>query len=353
MEGIHAVVVIAIKDISKNEEITYNYGSRPKNAESGRIRCLCGANKCKKFIGKGGEAVEEVSFDDANSEDESDADYLIRGCIENNQNEKDSICYFSVAIQFLFRGIDKSLFQGLLDPIHASSVYVNPEATIEEKVLCVAKTILGGGTFAFNEDLRKLAVATNNDKDAINKKGPLDTEAKYANFYDARRSVDMIADFFFRKCIVFWYSLGMADEDEQQIPGPSKRKSSKKKRKKMSKKKTNKESEESEAEAVATAQTKFKVFNLQSILTKEIVSIETPFHENVDNVGFKYFMVELQSPPGNRMENRVTNTMALKVDCAVSSINGFAILKSFIYLTDYHYVCYVHDRYVFIFDCTK
>jgi len=59
VDGIPALIVIALEDISKNNEITANYRALPRISGSKLTPCLCGAKTCIKFI-EGEEAQKLV-----------------------------------------------------------------------------------------------------------------------------------------------------------------------------------------------------------------------------------------------------------------------------------------------------
>ena len=245
MDGIPALIVIALEDISKNNEITANYRALPRIRGSKSTPCLCGAKTCIKFI-EGEEAqmsVVEVSemnstddeeakeaqisdevavnlsdeeeieeaVDNSDEEEESsveeeienvftDEEVLksIQGGIENNKKkEEHSICYFIVSIQLLFRGINKTLFQDRLDALGDKDPFLKGRkaATNQDKVLFVAKIIVEGYNMPFTKELLKLAVETNSDAKAA-KSDSTDTIAKHQNFLDAKHTVEVFIVFF-------------------------------------------------------------------------------------------------------------------------------------------------------------
>jgi len=96
-----------------------------------------------------------------------------------------------------------------------------------------------------------------------------------------------------------------------------------------------------------TIQSKVTDYDLQSIISSEITSknnCEAHWDLSNSSAEFKYFIVEVQCLPEYRFEKRLNNTIGLELNCGVRDFNGFAILKSFIYLADHHFTVYVHDR---------
>jgi hypothetical protein len=113
------------------------------------------------------------------------------------------------------------------------------------------------------------------------------------------------------------------------------------------KKKKEKENEEVLNNDLPTIQSKVTDYDLQSIISSEITSnnkCEAHWELSNSSVEFKYFIVEVQCLPEYRSEKRLNNSIALELKCGVTDFNGFAILKSFIYLADYHFTVYIHDR---------
>ena len=250
MDGIPALIVIALEDISQNNEITGNYRALPRISGNKLTPCLCGAKTCIKFI-EGEEAqklvveVDETNSTEDEEEDEAqisdevagnlsdeeeieeavinpdreeessveeeienvftDEEVLksIQGGIENNKKkEEHSICYFIVSIQLLFRGINKTLFQDRLDALGDKCPMLDRKATNQDKVLYVAKTVVEGYNMPFNKELLKLAVETNSDAKAA-KSDSTDTIAKHQNFLDAKDTVQVLIDFFLRNACAF------------------------------------------------------------------------------------------------------------------------------------------------------
>jgi hypothetical protein len=393
--GIPALIVIALEDISKNNEITANYRALPRISGSKSTSCLCGAKTCIKFI-EGEEAqklvveVDETNSTEDEEEDEAqisdevagnlsdeeeieeavinpdreeessveeeienvftDEEVLksIQGGIENNKKkEEHSICYFIVSIQLLFRGINKTLFQDRLDALGDKDPFLKGRkaATNQDKVLFVAKIIVEGYNMPFTKELLKLAVETNSDAKAA-KSDSTDTIAKHQNFLDAKHTVQVLIDFFFMECMVFWKRVFMVEENQQPHLTTKKRNISSDKIPKKKKKKE-KENEEVVNNDLPTIQSKVTDYDLQSIISSEITSnnnCEAHWDLSNSSAEFKYFIVEVQCLPEYRFEKRLNNTIGLELNCGVRDFNGFAILKSFIYLADHHFTVYVHDR---------
>ena len=376
MGGIPALIVIALEDISKNNEITANYRALPRISGSKSTPCLCGAKTCINFI-EGEEAQnlvvdEEVVIDSDKEEESSDEEEIeentdvftdeevlksIQGGISNNKNkEEHSICYFIVSIQLLFRGINKTLFQDRLDALGDKCPMLDRKATNQDKVLYVAKTVVEGYIMPFTKELLKLAVATNNDAKAA-KSDSTDTIAKYQNFLDAKHTVHVLIDFFFEECMLFWKLVIKGGEDEnmqdsntrRSQPVTKKRNISGRisKKKKNAEKENEKENEEVVNNDLLTIQSKVIDYDLQSIISSEIKSkkdCEAQRDLCNSSAEFKYFIVEVQCTEEYRCVKRLNNTIALELNCGVGDFNGFAILKSFIYFADHHFTVYVHDR---------
>jgi len=402
-----ALVVIALEDISKNNEITANYRALPRIRGSESTPCLCGAKTCIKFIegedaqnsvvdltatiatddksenesqGKVEETVNKSDKEEESSDEEeieesvidsdekeerfdeeemeeitnvfTDEEVLksIQGGISNNKKkEEHSICYFIVSIQLLFRGINKTLFQDRLDALGDKCPMLDRKATNQDKVLYVAKTVVEGYNMPFNKALLNLAVETNSDAKAA-KSDSTDTIAKHQNFLDAKDTVQVLIDFFFEECMRFWKRVYMVEENQQPHLSTKKRNTSdkiQKKRKKNGEKKKEKENEEVVNNDLLTIQSKVTDYDLQSIISSEITSknnCEAHWDLSNSSAEFKYFIVEVQCLPEYRFEKRLNNTIALELNCGVRDFNGFAILKSFIYLADHHFTVYVHDR---------
>ena len=380
MDGIPALIVIALEDISKNNEITANYRALPRISGSKSTSCLCGAKTCIKFI-EGEEAqnlvvdLEENSPATVNNSDEEEESSVeeemeentnvftneeveksIRGGIDNNPDKTNSICYFMVSIQLLFRGINKTLFQDRLDALGDKNPMLDRKATNQDKVLYVAKTVVEGYIMPFTKELLKLAVATNNDAKA-DKSDSTDTIAKYQNFLDAKHTVHVLIDFFFEECMLFWKIVIKGGEDEnmqdsntrRSQPVTKKRNISGRisKKKKNAEKENEKENEEVVNNDLLTIQSKVIDYDLQSIISSEIKSkkdCEAQRDLCNSSAEFKYFIVEVQCTEEYRCVKRLNNTIALELNCGVGDFNGFAILKSFIYFADHHFTVYVHDR---------
>jgi hypothetical protein len=395
VDGIPALIVIALEDISQNNEITGNYRALPRISGNKLTPCLCGAKTCIKFI-EGEEAqklvveVDETNSTEDEEEDEAqisdevagnlsdeeeieeavinpdreeessveeeienvftDEEVLksIQGGIENNKKkEEHSICYFIVSIQLLFRGINKTLFQDRLDALGDKDPFLKGRkaATNQDKVLFVAKIIVEGYNMPFTKELLKLAVETNSDAKAA-KSDSTDTIAKHQNFLDAKHTVQVLIDFFFMECMVFWKRVFMVEENQQPHLTTKKRNISSDKIPKKKKKKE-KENEEVVNNDLPTIQSKVTDYDLQSIISSEITSnnnCEAHWDLSNSSAEFKYFIVEVQCLPEYRFEKRLNNTIGLELNCGVRDFNGFAILKSFIYLADHHFTVYVHDR---------
>jgi hypothetical protein len=403
--GIPALIVIALEDISQNNEITANYRALPRISGSKSTPCLCGANTCINFI-EGEEAQnsavegmemnstddeeedealgneeaqnealgnEEEEGENSNKEEESSVEEEIEeninvftdeevlksiwGGIENNKKKKEhSICYFITSIQLLFRGINKTLFQDRLDALGDKNPMLDRKATNQDKVLYVAKTVVEGYIMPFTKELLKLAVATNNDAKAA-KSDSTDTIAKYQNFLDAKHTVHVLIDFFFEECMLFWKLVIKGGEDEnmqdsntrRSQPVTKKRNISGRisKKKKNAEKENEKENEEVVNNDLLTIQSKVIDYDLQSIISSEIKSkkdCEAQRDLCNSSAEFKYFIVEVQCTEEYRCVKRLNNTIALELNCGVGDFNGFAILKSFIYFADHHFTVYVHDR---------
>ena len=103
--------------------------------------------------------------------------------------------FLVASMQFLFRGINKTLFQDRLDTLGDKNPFKDRKAANQEKVLYVAKTIVEGYHMPFSKALLNLAVATNNDAKAA-KSDSTDTIAKHQNFLDAKHTVEVFIDFF-------------------------------------------------------------------------------------------------------------------------------------------------------------
>ena len=392
MDGIPALIVIALEDISKNNEITANYRALPRIRGSKSTPCLCGAKTCINFI-EGEEAqnsaveVNETKSTEVEEEDKAqrsdeevviDSDMMeeiadeeeienvftdeevlksIQGGISNNKKkEEHSICYFITSIQLLFRGINKTLFQDRLDALGDKNPMLDRKATNQDKVLYVAKTVVEGYIMPFTKELLKLAVATNNDAKAA-KSDSTDTIAKYQNFLDAKHTVHVLIDFFFEECMLFWKLVIKGGEDEnmqdsntrRSQPVTKKRNISGRisKKKKNAEKENEKENEEVVNNDLLTIQSKVIDYDLQSIISSEIKSkkdCEAQRDLCNSSAEFKYFIVEVQCTEEYRCVKRLNNTIALELNCGVGDFNGFAILKSFIYFADHHFTVYVHDR---------
>ena len=113
MNRIPALVLVAKKEISRNREITIDYGSTTCLVTN-RTECYCGTDKCRDFI----EVMDTKTTENLGSDVDlvtTEMDKSIFGAIENNPDPKNGYCYLTAAIQFLFRGISKNNFQPLLD----------------------------------------------------------------------------------------------------------------------------------------------------------------------------------------------------------------------------------------------
>jgi hypothetical protein len=295
---------------------------------------------------EGENSVEEVIEENTNVFTEEEVLKSIRGGISNNKKkEEHSICYFIASMQFLFRGINKTLFQDRLDALGDKNLLTDRKAANQEKVLYVAKTIVEGYHMPFSKALLNLAVATNNDAKAA-KSDSTDTIAKHQNFLDAKHTVEVFIDFFFMECMLFWKRVCIVEENQQPHLTTKKRNISSDKIPKKKKKKE-KENEEVVNNDLPTIQSKVTDYDLQSIISSEITSnnnCEAHWDLSNSSAEFKYFIVEVQCLPEYRFEKRLNNTIGLELNCGVRDFNGFAILKSFIYLADHHFTVYVHDR---------
>jgi len=274
----------------------------------------------------------------------------IQGGISNNKKkEEHSICYFIVSIQLLFRGINKTLFQDRLDALGDKCPMLDRKATNQDKVLYVAKTVVEGYNMPFSKELLKLAVETNSDAKAA-KSDSTDTIAKHQNFLDAKHTVEVFIGLFFMECMLFWKRVCMVEENQQPHLTTKNRNISDKipkKKKKKGEKKKEKENEEVLNNDLPTIQSKVTDYDLQSIISSEITSKnKCEAHWDLSNSSgeFKYFIVEVQCLSEYRSEKRLNNSIGLELKCGVTDFNGFAILKSFIYLADHHFTVYVHDR---------
>ena len=94
MEGITAIVFVAMKTIHVNEELTTNY-----NWDSTTVTTKCNCKKpgCRRIIEK------KLSINDNESKLNS-LEKAIDAGIHNNKSKKGSICYFSSIVQLFFRG---------------------------------------------------------------------------------------------------------------------------------------------------------------------------------------------------------------------------------------------------------
>jgi len=223
------------------------------------------------------------------------------------------------------------------------------KATNQDKVLYVAKTVVEGYNMPFNKELLKLAVETNSDAKAA-KSDSTDTIAKHQNFLDAKHTVEVFIVFFFMECMLFWKRVCMVEENQQPHLTTKNRNTSDKipkKKKKKGEKKKEKENEEVLNNDLPTIQSKVTDYDLESIISSEITSkkdCEAHWDLSNSSAEFKYFIVEVQCLPEYRSEKRLNNSIGLELKCGVTDFNGFAILKSFIYLADHHFTVYVHDR---------
>jgi hypothetical protein len=307
-------------------------------------------------------------------------DKSIRGAIANNPDVKNGYCYFSAAIQFLFRGISKNNFQHLLDKFKDVSL-LEEEASNADKVLMVAKTILDGITVEFDDALRKLAVDTNNDPDATTRTNCRDTDADHQNDYDTVFTVSTLRDEFFVNCILFQKDMGIMEdeqqvvyndsfeakgdtvavinEDDEAIDG-SKKKQKGGKRKKKGEGKDNKGGNKKGRlqkkvqeppkppmpSKLQMPNSKITDYDLPSFLSREIKQTTdiTYYNDSAESGEVsKYFIINVSCLQEHRLEKRVNNVIAFHLDGAAKEICGYAIIKSFIYLCDHHYTTYVHD----------
>ena len=88
MDGIPALIVIALEDISKNNEITANYRALPRIRGSESTPCLCGAKTCIKFI-EGEEAQNSVVDLTATIATDDKAENESQGKVEETVNKPD------------------------------------------------------------------------------------------------------------------------------------------------------------------------------------------------------------------------------------------------------------------------
>jgi hypothetical protein len=149
---IPALVLVAKKEISGNQEITIDYGSTTCLVKN-RTKCCCGTQNCRQFI----EGMDTKTTGNSGSDFDlvtTVMDKSIRGAIANNPDVKNGYCYLTAAIQFLFRGISKNNFQHLLDNFEDVSL-LDEEASNADKVLMVAKEILDGTVVEFDDDVEK------------------------------------------------------------------------------------------------------------------------------------------------------------------------------------------------------
>ena len=376
MNLIPALVLVAKKEISGNREITIDYGSTTCLVTN-RTKCCCGTKKCRQFI----EGMDTKTTGNSGSDFDlvtTVMDKSIRGAIANNPDVKNGYCYFSAAIQFLFRGISKNNFQHLLDKFKVFSL-LEEEASNADKVLMVAKEILDGTVLEFNETLRKLAVDTNFDPDATTRTNCRDAYKEHQNFYDTAFTVSTLTDMFFVNCILFQKDMGIledeqqavynesfeakgdtlvdTDEEDETIDGSKKKQKDRKRKKGEGKdntggnkkrrlQKLEKPQKTPKAPKLQMPNSKITDYDLPSILSREIKEVtEITYYKDSAKSGevSKYFIINVSCLQENRLEKRVNNVIAFHLDGAAKEICGYAIIKSFIYLCDHHYTTYVHD----------
>jgi len=211
---IPALVLVAKKEISGNEEITIAYGSTTCLVKN-RTKCCCGTQNCRQFI----EVMDRKTTENLGRDVDlviTEVDKSICGAIANNSDLRNGYCYLTAAIQFLFRGISKNNFQPLLDNLGDVNL-LDGEASNPDKVLMIAKTILGGTVVEFHDELRKLAVATNNDPDTTTRADCRDADADHQNFYDTAFTVSTLRDEFFMNCILFQKDMGIIEDEQQAV----------------------------------------------------------------------------------------------------------------------------------------
>lgn len=310
---------MALKDIPKNTEVTFDYNARPRILGT-KTKCLCGSKKCRGYIEKldvDSEEAEKVEETDV-EEDMVFSD--LGGIVNGGKNNR--ICYFSASIQLLFRGMNKTMFQHHLDSLKKKDF---SNATVQEKILRIVKTILGGTNYDYSKDLFELARETNNDKSAKTKSDTSDTIAKYENFLDAKRTVEVLIWHFFEHCMLFWFGVYMVEDDQQTH------------RKKKKKKGTNATN--------STISSKVTEYDLEAIISQEVTGKNScMYHWECPASSLKYFFIEVICDEDFRFEKRLNNSIAVKLNCAATDFSGFAILKSYIYFADHHFCTYVHDR---------
>ena len=214
MNRIPALVLVAKKEISGNQEITIAYGSTTCLVKN-RTKCYCGTQNCRQFI----EVMDRKTTENLGRDVDlviTEVDKSICGAIANNPDLKNGYCYLTAAIQFLFRGISKNNFQHLLDNFEDVSL-LEEEASNADKVLMLAKEILDGTVVEFHETLRKLAVDTNDDKDAKTRTNCRDADDEHQNFYDTAFTVSTLTDMFFVNCILFQKDMGILEDEQQAV----------------------------------------------------------------------------------------------------------------------------------------
>ena len=91
MGGIPALIVIALEDISQNNEITGNYRALPRISGNKLTPCLCGAKTCIKFI-EGEEAqklvVEGMEMNSTDDEEEKEAQKTDEVSVNSSDEEE-------------------------------------------------------------------------------------------------------------------------------------------------------------------------------------------------------------------------------------------------------------------------
>jgi len=324
-EGITALIFVSKKRIEIDDEVTLDYNWNYSDFQK-LTNCLCGEESCRKTIEK--VTSRHVASVDATF---SSLEIPRKAGIYNCDITVGTICYFSAAVQFLFRGVSfdkvKQICNDTVARAGRDAVLSNDvlDAELSNDVLICVKNILIGNYVPYSRDLHVLALCSNEPSYFTTHRNVSDASFQNLPLLDCEHSVNNFALLLFVRYVGFAIHLLLIEEPEIK-------------------------------ETVTSAKKKKTVTKTipRCNIVKYDLSVEFEKHfTRKDQCIFfnkiqcrlgSYFIVYPCRDESLIDKKSLTNVLGFEVKgSADETCTGYALLKAYVYRCNHHFTAYVLD----------
>jgi len=314
VNGITSLIFVAKKRIEKDEELTLEYNWNYSDFER-LTDCLCKEDKCRGTIEKVPSNHDALDVSFSSSENPKKAG--IYNC------EVGTICYFTAAVQFLFRGVSFDNVKKICyDTVERQGI----DAELSKDVLICVKKILTGDYIPYSRELHVLALCSNDHSYFKTHKNVSDASVQNIPLLDCHHTVTKFATLFFERYVGFAIYLPLIEETKTMETVTYVRK------KKVIKKTT-------------VPGCNIRKYDLSVEFEKNFTTKGGCifFNEMTCRVG-SYFIVYPCRDESLIHKKSLTNVLGFEVKgSAEETCKGYALLKAYVYRSKYHFTAYVLD----------